>query len=129
MGYNPITKEDVDAFCALADEVTARMCRTPETAHQALVDAGIITEEEDEDMSKKMVTDKIGNTLEVGDIVAYGRSKGDEIHFGTVSAVNVGRNTITVKNEKTGRNSVNSRAGDGVLNVSHLTEMFPEYFI
>ena len=80
-------------------------------------------------MPEKMVTDKIGNTLEVGDMVVYGRSSGNDVHFGTVSAAFPENNTIKVKNNKTKRNSVNTRGGGEVLNVSHLTDMFPEYFI
>jgi hypothetical protein len=127
VSYNPITEEDARAFCEAADAVTARMCRSKETARAALVQAGIIIEEDCEEMDI-VVTDKIGNVLEVGDKVVYGRSSGDDVHFGTVSEV-FENNTIKVKNDKTNRNSVNHRAGVEVLNVSHLTDMFPEYFI
>lgn len=77
----------------------------------------------------KYVTDKIGNLIEVDDLVIYGRSSGDNIHHGTVSEVFPESNTIKVRNADTGRNSVNRRSGEKVLVITFLKETNPEYFL
>ena len=79
--------------------------------------------------TEKYVFDKIGNVINVDDWVVYGRSQGDNIHFGTVTEVLPAHDGIKVRNQDTGRVSVNARFGKEVLVVTFLKEMFPEFFI
>ena len=80
-------------------------------------------------MSAKVVTDRIGQIIEQGAWIVYGRSQGDDIHFGHVAATYPETNEIKVTNDKTGRASVNKRRGVEVLVISYLKDLFPEHFI
>lgn len=79
--------------------------------------------------TEKYVFDKIGNVINVDDWIVYGRSQGDNIYFGTVTEVLPTAGGIKVRNQDTGRVSVNTRLGNEVLVVTFLKEMFPEFFI
>lgn len=80
-------------------------------------------------MSKEHVFDKIGQAISTEDKIVYGRSTGDDIHFGTVVEVYPDRKAIKVRNDVTKRVSVNFRAGNEVLVVTYLKDIMPEYFI
>lgn len=77
---------------------------------------------------RKIMRDKIGAPLDIGDVVIYARSQGDQLHFGTIEAFTK-TDFVKIRNNKTGRVSVNARYSGDILNIETLKESNPEYFI
>lgn len=75
-----------------------------------------------------MHSDQFGNPLRIGDPIIYVRKGSYDFHHGTVDQL-LDRNYIIVRNNKTGRVSVNSRKGKDVINVKPLLDSNPEYFV
>lgn len=75
-----------------------------------------------------ITTDKIGNTLEQGDKIVFSKMGDDDVHFGTVEQVLLG-DLIKVRRKSTNRVSANARRGCEVLNINHLSEVFPEFMV
>ena len=75
-----------------------------------------------------MHSDQFGNPLRIGDPIIYVRKGNYDFHHGTVAGLLSG-NYITVRNNDTGRVSVNSRNGKDVINVKPLLDSHPEYFV
>ena len=75
-----------------------------------------------------MHSDQFGNPLRIGDPIIYVRKGSYDFHHGTVADL-VSNNAITVRNNDTGRVSVNPRNGKDVINVKPLLDSNPEYFV
>ena len=75
-----------------------------------------------------MHSDQFGNPLRIGDPIIYVRKGNYDFHHGAVASLLPG-NYITVRNNDTGRVSVNSRNGKDVINVKPLLDSHPEYFV
>lgn len=75
-----------------------------------------------------MHSDQFGNPLRIGDPIIYVRKGNYDFHHGAVDNLLSG-NYITVRNNDTGRVSVNSRNGKDVINVKPLLDSHPEYFV
>lgn len=75
-----------------------------------------------------MYSDQFGNPLRIGDPIIYVRKDNYDFHHGDVANLLSG-NYITVRNNDTGRVSVNSRNGKDVINVKPLLDSHQEYFV